>query len=87
MLLFYGLTLVGERIEMDPAHFDERARVWLRPGNHNHLRLTRIMDSSTTLGLEQEAGALRRCLLDGGTASPGAGRISPRTQQFWRNDR
>ena len=83
MLAFYGLTRVGERIEMDADRFDDRARVWLRPGNHNHLRLTRIMDSLTTLGLEQEAGALRRCLLDDVAAGPGAGRISPRTLQFW----
>ena len=83
MLSFYGLRRAGQRIEMDAARFDDRARVWLRPGNHNHLRLTRIMDSLATLGLEHDARALRRCLIDDVAAGPGAGRISSRTLQFW----
>jgi opioid growth factor receptor-like protein len=31
---------------------------WLTPGNHNHLRLTRMMISLRTLGLETEAREL-----------------------------
>jgi Opioid growth factor receptor (OGFr) conserved region len=31
---------------------------WLSPGNHNHLRLTRMMISLRTLGLEDEARQL-----------------------------
>lgn len=31
---------------------------WLAPGNHNHLRLTRMMISLRTLGLEEEAREL-----------------------------
>jgi hypothetical protein len=50
-------------IAMDEARFLERSRNWLRPGNHNHLRLTRIMQSLWILGLRAEAKALQRCLL------------------------
>jgi hypothetical protein len=84
MLAFYGLRQNGPRVEMDDRRFPGRAHVWLHPGNHNHLRLTRIIDSLSTLGLPAEARALQRCLIDDVAAGPGAGRISPRTLQFWR---
>ena len=84
MLRFYGLRRNAARIEMDAARFPERARNWLNPGNHNHLRLTRIMDSLATLGLRAEALALQRCLLEDIAAGPGAGAVSPRTAGFWR---
>lgn len=83
MLAFYGLRWNGERIEIDSERFADRARVWLHAGNHNHLRLTRIMDSLATLGLRAEAEALRRCLIEE-VAARHAGRVSPRTISFWR---
>ena len=54
MLAFYGLHRVADspdpiRIEIDPASFPRQAANWLRPGNHNHLRLTRIMQSLAAL--------------------------------------
>ena len=85
MLLFYGLRHGADaRIEIDPKRFPERARVWLRPANHNHLRLTRVMESLAALGLREEAIALQRCLLEDVCAGPGAGRVSGRTIEFWR---
>jgi hypothetical protein len=85
MLVFYGLRETsGRHVEIDDRRFPERAHVWLHPGNHNHLRLTRIIDSLSTLGLAPEARALQRCLIDDVAAGPGAGRISARTIQFWR---
>lgn len=84
MLLFYGLRWNGDRIEIDASCFPSRARVWLRPGNHNHLRLTRIMESLATLGLPAEARALQRCLLEDICQGPGAKAVSPRTADFWR---
>ena len=83
MLAFYGLISRGARIEIDAARFPARARVWLQPGNHNHLRLTRIIDSLVTLGLREEALALQRCLLEDVAAGPGAGRVATRTLHFW----
>jgi Opioid growth factor receptor (OGFr) conserved region len=85
MLVFYGLGRRAARIEIDDTRFPARARVWLHPGNHNHLRLTRIMDSLATLGLREEALALQRCLLDDVAGGSGTGRVSPRTVGFWRS--
>jgi hypothetical protein len=84
MLLFYGLRWNEGRIEIDDSRFPARARVWLRLGNHNHLRLTRIMESLATLGSSAEAHALQRCLLEDIYAGPGADSISPRTADYWR---
>ena len=84
MLAFYGLRRNAERVELDEPVFPARARVWLHPGNHNHLRLTRIMDSLATLGLRAEARALQGCLLDDICTGPGAHSVSPRTTDFWR---
>ena len=55
MLRFYGFT-DGAAIA-PAANFDQCARNWLNPGNHNHLRITRILKSLRLLGLEQEAAA------------------------------
>jgi hypothetical protein len=84
MLTFYGLRRTHDRVEPDGARFAGRAAVWLTPGNHNHLRLTRIMESLATLGLRPEALALQRCLLEDVCAAAGAGRVSGRTVEFWR---
>ena len=84
MLAFYGLRRHARRIDIDTARFPARARTWLTPGNHNHLRLTRIMDSLSALGLREDARALQRCLLDDVCAGPGAGRVTVRTMEFWR---
>jgi hypothetical protein len=85
MLVFYGLTWIGDRVAIDELRFPVRARVWLRPGNHNHLRLTRILKSLAALGLAAEARALQRCLLEDICAGPGDGSVSPRTVGFWRD--
>jgi len=83
MLAFYGLAHRAGSVTIDPARFPARSRVWLTPGNHNHLRLTRIMDSLATLGLRDEAAALQRCLLEE-IATGHADSVSPRTVGFWR---
>jgi len=83
MLRFYGLRSRDHRVEIDEHTFPARSRVWLTPGNHNHLRLTRIMDSLSALGLRAEARALQRCLIQDVASGPGRGRIAPRTIEFW----
>ena len=88
MLAFYGLRREvdaehGARIVIDTARFRDRAPTWLRPGNHNHLRLTRMMQSLAALGLADEARALQRCLVVDIYEGPGANRITPETQRFW----
>jgi hypothetical protein len=89
MLAFYGLRrttaapdVVG--IEMDPRRFADRAPHWLQPGNHNHLRLTRIVQSLSSLGLEREAAALQRCLCTDVYEGPGRARITRETLEHWK---
>ncbi len=84
MLAFYGLHRRGARIEIDRARFALRSRVWLRPGNHNHLRLTRIMQSLAVLGLAAEARALQCCLLEDVCGGPQGDNVSKRTVDFWK---
>jgi hypothetical protein len=59
MLTFYGFRLAHAttRIERAPEA-DARLSEWFRPGNHNFLRLTRIMRSMSVLGLPEYARAL-----------------------------
>lgn len=67
MLEFYGLRVVerGGRIAIERGeNFTRRAEVWLTPGNHNFLRLTRIMTSLHLLGQQDLALALQRSLKD-----------------------
>ena len=90
MLTFYGLRLAegppdGLRIATDGQRFEGRAADWLRPHDHNHLRLTRIMQSLNELGLPAEAKALQRCLVSDVADGPGRGRITPETLRFWRS--
>jgi Opioid growth factor receptor (OGFr) conserved region len=84
MLAFYGLRHRGRAVQIDQGRFALRARVWLRPNNHNHLRLTRIMQSLAALGLEADARALQRCLLEDVCGGPERDNVSKRTVTFWR---
>ena len=86
MLSFYGLVRSVDDaggVEIRPgSNYHARRANWLRPGNHNHLRLTRILIALQLLGLPREAEALR----DGLRAiyeTEGPDRIDERTFQFW----
>jgi hypothetical protein len=85
MLAFYGLALESG----DPCRVTRRADFaghagnWLRPGNHNHLRLTRILKSARLLSLPSEARALFACLEQIYASQPGA--ITVETLRFWRS--
>jgi hypothetical protein len=88
MLKFYGLeTESSPKLTVKPAaNFHDRARVWLRPGNHNHLRITRIIKSLRLLGLEAEARAFFECLAGiFRSEKPAAGAISSTTFQYWKS--
>ncbi|MGE0726107.1 MAG: opioid growth factor receptor-related protein [Alphaproteobacteria bacterium] len=81
MLAFYGLRREGETILGDgmadgvPAH-------WLTPGNHNHLRLSRIVRFLVHAGMDGLAAALRDRLVALADAMPG--RVSVETRRHWR---
>ena len=80
MLDFYGLAIAGEEILRVPS-FGERARHWLTPGNHNFLRLTRILKSLSMLGLEDRARQLLQALEEIDRKRPGI--IGERSMGFW----
>jgi hypothetical protein len=88
MLEFYGLRREVDgagvsTVAIDKVRFPFQAPNWLRPYNHNHLRLTRIMQSLATLGLRAEAKALQRCLIDDISRGPGADTVTRETREFW----
>jgi hypothetical protein len=63
MLSFYGLEYVDERpLVRKAAHFSHRAENWVAYGDHNHLRITRIIRSLRYCGLDAPAQALFACL-------------------------
>jgi len=82
MLDFLHLVRKGFVIERCPG-FGEQVP-WLDFANHNHLRLTRILLFLGHAGLHSEAAGLLHCLEDI-AAREGAGKISTRTLDFWRN--
>ena len=81
MLDFYGLATAGHSILRVPT-FGTRSRVWLTPHNHNFLRLTRILNSLSLLGLPDRAMQLLACLEE--IARLRAGIISDETLRYWR---
>lgn len=66
MLRFYGLQcneLSDTHIEIIKADtYPERKSEWITYGNHNYLRITRILTSLSLLGLEHYAQAFLTCL-------------------------
>jgi len=61
MLGFYGFAMrtaadTARGVTIVPAPgFAVRSHAWLTPGNHNHLRISRILKSLCILGLQREA--------------------------------
>ncbi len=87
MLAFYGFELNEDRepqVRRRPD-FAGQSTNWLWPGNHNHLRITRILKSLRLLGLEPEAQAFFKCLSELYAEETGRGipRITATTFQFW----
>jgi hypothetical protein len=85
MLDFYGLGLAtapdgAPRIEPATA-FGAKIGGWLRAGDHNHLRLTRILTSLRLLGLEAHSRALYVCLAAIAGDRPHA--VSSTTLAYW----
>ena len=86
MLNFYGLMLdetsESPTVLRGPT-FPSRAAEWLRPSNHNFLRLTRILRSLWLLGCRDHARALLRCLE--GIYADNVRIIGEKTMHYWRN--
>lgn len=81
MLEFYGLAIARHEILRVPS-FGDRSLNWLTPGNHNFLRLTRMLKSLSVLGLEDRARQLLQALEEIDGKRPGI--IGERTLGFWK---
>ncbi len=81
MLRFYGFAL-DDTVHPSADHATRTAN-WLHTGNHNLLRVTRILRCLTLLGLHAQASAFLTALeaLQAGGASRV---IGTRTADFWR---
>ncbi len=82
MLRFYGFRTddkSGEVVEAE--NFADRAGEWLHPGDHNHLRITRILKCLTRCGRRQEAAAFLRRL----EAVADPERVTRESLHYWRD--
>jgi hypothetical protein len=87
MLSFFGLELAdasgaGAIRVRKARHFDERHQMWLHAGNHNFLRISRILRSLTLLGCVRYASAFLECLEEIYVEKPKV--IGDTTIGYWR---
>jgi Opioid growth factor receptor (OGFr) conserved region len=85
MLQFYGLELAGAGTGIGvrrSSSFDDRSRVWVTSGNHNFLRISRILRSLSLLGHGKYASALLECLE--GIYEERSRIIGTTTLEYWR---
>jgi hypothetical protein len=80
MLAFYGFERDGAAIVEGPR-FHERSNDWLVYGDHNHLRITRILRCLTLCGLREEAAAFLAALAIVRETHPDD--IAPASFDFW----
>ena len=90
MLRFYGFKLEGLGNEPEvrcSEQFEARASNWMTPGNHNHLRITRILACLRTLGLSKHAEAVFRALQEvyWSEAQAQSHAISEESFSFWKS--
>jgi len=82
MLKFYGFKSEEGGVAIDEGGWGKVARNWWRKFDHNHLRITRIIRSLRVLGLEKEAVAFYRALVNASLkVGMGPGQTS---LMFWR---
>jgi Opioid growth factor receptor (OGFr) conserved region len=89
LMSFYGFEVrVGKHITVTRApNFAAKATGWLSPGNHNHLRIARILRCLAVLGLEAEAAAFLECLAEiyEDEQNKPLPAISDETMLYWRD--
>lgn len=82
MLNFYGLKLKKDGTVVQTKSFKTKKNNWLKAGDHNHLRISRIIRSMKLFGFEAEAQAFYVRLLKINKAYPG--KVSPSSLKFWK---
>lgn len=87
MLRFYGFELRGQDrpVIQLTDRFGARSANWLTPGNHNYLRITRILACLRELGLQGHAVAFFQALQEvcRRAAQDRSQAISEQTFSFW----
>lgn len=83
MLRFYGLERRGALI-LTASNFPARKHDWFVRETHNDRRLTRILRSSATLGLVDEAELLLGCLETLRVTEPDCG-VGATAFRYWRD--
>lgn len=86
MLQFYGLQCLenDDSLKITPSDtFKERKLEWLNWGDHNHLRITRILTSLRLMGLENYAIAFFQCLEN--IYHTEKDNIDARSFAYWKN--
>ena len=87
MLRFYGLQCDDREsvdIEITKSNeYKERKINWIEQGNHNFLRITRILNSLSILGLGNYAQAFLKCLNQ--IYSEESISIGSTTYSYWKN--
>ena len=83
MLIFYGYSIspLSPNIISPTGEWADKAQNWLTDGNHNFMRITRMLRSMTLLGREELARSFHIVLTAAARAHPAV--ISPRTVSFW----
>lgn len=85
MLSFYGLQMDPvTRVITRASNFGARAAVWLTPGNHNFLRITRMIESMERLGLPEYSRSLF-AIMQNIYQNEGMGIISDYSLSQWRS--
>lgn len=82
MLDFYGLKRTESRIRKT-SQFEIRSKNWLTPRNHNFLRITRILESLSLLGLNSEAKKFYSFLRN--EIEPEYSEILGNSMKFWKD--
>ena len=86
MLGFYGLQcneLSNTDVKITKSdEYQERKQNWIEEGNHNYLRITRILTSLRLLGLENYAQAFFNCLNQ--IYSEESRNIGSKTYAYWK---
>ncbi|WP_029074132.1 opioid growth factor receptor-related protein [Kaistia adipata] len=85
LLAFYGFAERRNEGRLEivrTAEFSQKARNWLRPGNHNLLRISRILRALTLLGLKDEAHAFLAALE--ALHAEAGDRFGPVALSYWR---
>ena len=85
MVEFYGFHILNDSPRIEPSRaFPAAAANWLTPGNHNYLRITRILRSSRLLGLAPYSAAFFRALSDIYQTPAAQRAIGPVSFSYWQ---